>query len=81
MRLGVTLVPLNLYLDTRPATCVGQFFCEAALNAIKHGFPDGSSGHVMTNLRSGVDAGLSRFLRRVRRWRTRTVVAFIAARK
>ena len=48
MRLGVTLVPLNLYLDTRPATCVGQFFCEAALNAIKHGFPDGSSGHVMT---------------------------------
>ena len=52
MRLGVTLVPLNLYLDTRPATCVGQFFCEAALNAIKHGFPDGSSGHVMTNLRS-----------------------------
>ena len=22
------------------------------MNAIKHGFPDGSSGHVMTNLRS-----------------------------
>ena len=47
-----TLVQPNLYLDTRRATGVGQFFCEAAMNAIKHGFPDGSSGHVMTNLRS-----------------------------
>jgi two-component sensor histidine kinase len=47
-----TLVQPKLYLDTRRATGVGQFFCEAAMNAIKHGFPDGSSGHVMTNLRS-----------------------------
>ena len=47
-----TLVQPNLYLDTRPATGVGQFFCEAAMNAIKHGFPDGSSGHVMAKLRT-----------------------------
>jgi two-component sensor histidine kinase len=42
----------NLYLDTRSAMVIGQFFCEAAMNAIKHGFPDGSSGHVVTHLRS-----------------------------
>ena len=47
-----TSVQPNLYLDSRSAAGAGQFFCEAAMNAIKHGFPDGSSGHVVTHLRS-----------------------------
>jgi two-component sensor histidine kinase len=41
----------DLYLDAHRASHVGQIFCEAAMNAIKHGFHDGSSGHVVVTLR------------------------------
>ncbi|MBU6529235.1 sensor histidine kinase (plasmid) [Methylocystis sp. MJC1] len=41
----------GLYLDARCASYVGQIFCEIAMNAIKHGFPDGSRGHIVTTLR------------------------------
>lgn len=49
-----TSVEPDSFLDSRRATCVGQVFCEAAMNAVKHGFPNGSSGDVKTSLwRSG----------------------------
>jgi two-component sensor histidine kinase len=47
-------IETKITLHTRHARCVAQFFFEAAMNALKHGFPSDSSGTITTSLqRSG----------------------------
>jgi two-component sensor histidine kinase len=44
-------VQRRLYLDSRRAECVGLVFAVAAVNALKHGFPNGAGGNVEVHFR------------------------------
>ena len=45
-----THIHSKVTLDNRQGQLLGQIFCEAAMNAVKHAFPNGEIGEVVTSL-------------------------------